>query len=72
MGDVLVCLDVLFSFSEVAATAPMPYVCPVLHDEIVGMKMLDQVCYPCLEMLVGISFIANVSFKQGKTVCGCL
>jgi DNA mismatch repair protein MSH2 len=73
MGDVLVRLDVLASLSEVTATAPKLYVCPVLRDEVVGMMILDQVCHPCLEMLDGMSFIANnVSFKQVKTVCECL
>ena len=73
MGDVLVCLDVLARFSEAAATAPEPYVHPVLHDESAGMMMLDQVRHPCLEMLDGILFIANnVSFKRGKIVCECL
>ena len=68
-----VCLDVLFNFSEMAATAPKPYVRPVLHDQFVGMMMLDQVCHPCLEALDGMSFIAsNVSLKQCETVCECL
>ena len=69
MGDVLARLDVLASFSEVAATAPKPYVRPVLHDEGAGMMILDQVRHPCLEVVDGMSFIANnVYFKQGKTV----
>ena len=73
MGDVLVRLDLLARFSEAAATAPKPYVHPVLHDEVAGMMMLNQVCHPCLEVLDGMSFIvSNVSFKQGKTVCECL
>jgi len=73
MGDLLVRLDVLASFSEVAAAAPKLYVHPLLHDEVAGMMMLDQVRHPCLEVLDGTSFIAsNVSFKQGKTVCECL
>jgi DNA mismatch repair protein MSH2 len=73
MGDVLVFLDMFARFLEAAATAPRPYVCPVLHDECAGMMMLDQVRHPCLEVLDGISFIANnASFKQGKTVCECL
>jgi DNA mismatch repair protein MSH2 len=63
MGDVLIHLDVLASFLEVSATAPKPYVHPVLHDEGVGMMVLDQVCHPCLEVLNGMFFIANnVSF----------
>jgi DNA mismatch repair protein MSH2 len=70
MGDVLVHLDVLASFSEAAATAPKQYVCPVLHDVCAGMIMLDEVRHSCLEVLDGMPFIANnVSFKQGKTVC---
>jgi DNA mismatch repair protein MSH2 len=69
MGDVLVHLNVFASFLEVAATAPKPYVLPVLHDEVAGMMMLDQVRHPCLEMLDSMLFIANnVSFKQSKTV----
>jgi DNA mismatch repair protein MSH2 len=71
MGGVLVRLDALASFLEVTATAPKPYVCLLLHDEVVGMMMLDQVRHPCLEGLDGMSFIAsNVSFKQGKLVVG--
>ena len=70
MGDVLVRLDVLASFSEVAATAPKLYVHPVQRDEVAGMVMLDQVRHPCLEVLDGMSFIAsNVSFKQVNTGC---
>jgi len=70
MGDVLARLDVLASFSEVAATAPKPYVRPVLHEEGAGVMILDQVRHPCLEVQDGMSFIANnVYFKQGKTVC---
>jgi hypothetical protein len=45
----------------------------VLYGEGAGMMMPDQVCHPYLEVLDGMSFIANnVSFKQGKTVCECL
>jgi DNA mismatch repair protein MSH2 len=73
MGDVLVHLDVLASLSEVTATAPKLYVCPVLHDDVAGRMVLDQVRHPCLEVLNSMSFIANnVSFKQVKTVCECL
>lgn len=67
MGDVLARLDVLASFSEVAATAPKPYVRPALHDEGVGVMILDQVRHPCLEVQDGMSFIANnVYFKRGE------
>jgi DNA mismatch repair protein MSH2 len=73
MGDVLARLDVLASFSEVAATAPKPYVRPALHDEGVGVMILDQVRHPCLEVQDGMSFIANnVYFKRGKQVVECL
>ena len=73
MGDVLVHLDVLASFSEAADTAPKLHVRPVLHDEGAGMMMLDKVHHPCLEVLDGMSFIASkVFFKQGKTVSVCL
>jgi DNA mismatch repair protein MSH2 len=73
MGDMLVHLDVLASFSELAATAPKPYICPVLNDKCAGVMMLDQVRHPCLEVLDGMSFIAsNVSYKQGKTVSECV
>jgi DNA mismatch repair ATPase MutS len=82
VGDVLVSLDALFSFSEAAAAAPKPHVCPVLHDKFVGIMMLDQVRHPCLEVLDGMSFIASVSFgrvrqsvsvckKSAYTVCRC-
>jgi DNA mismatch repair protein MSH2 len=74
MCDVLVHLDVLASFLDVATTAPKPYVWPVLHDEGAGMTMmLYEMLHPCLEVLDGMPFIANnVSLKQGKTVCECL
>ena len=73
MGIVMVCLDVLASFLEVAATAPKLYVSPVLHDEGAGMSVLDRVRHSCLEVLDGMLFSANnVSFKQGKSVCVCL
>jgi DNA mismatch repair protein MSH2 len=72
MGDVLARLDVLASFSEGAATAPKPYVRPVLHEEGVGLMILNQVRHPCLEVQDGMSFIANnVYFKQGKQVIEC-
>ena len=51
---------------------PKPYVCPVLHDEFVGIMMLDQMRHPCLEVLDGMSFIASVSFgrvRQSVSVC---
>jgi DNA mismatch repair protein MSH2 len=64
MGDMLVRLDMLVSFSQVAATAPKPYVHPVLYNEGAGLMMLDQVHHPCLAVLDGTSFIANnVYFK---------
>jgi DNA mismatch repair protein MSH2 len=67
MNDVLARLDVLTSFAEVAAAAPIPYVRPTLHDEGVGVMILKQLRHPCLEVQDGISFIANdVYFKQGK------
>jgi len=73
MGIVMVCLDVLASFLEAAATAPKLYLSPVLHDEGAGMSVLDRVRHSCLEVLDGMLFSANnVSFKQGKTVCVCL
>ena len=70
MGDVFFRLDVLDSFSEMAATASKTYVCTVLLDEVAGMMMLEQVRHPCLEVLDGMLFFANnIPFKQGKTVC---
>jgi DNA mismatch repair protein MSH2 len=73
MGDVLVRLDVLASYLEVTATAPKPYVRPVLHDERAGTMMLDRLRNHCLEVLDGMSFVASkLSFRQGKTVCECL
>ena len=73
MGDVLARLCVLVSFLEGAATAPKLYIRPVLHYEGEDMMMLDHVCHPCVEVLDGMSFIANIVYlKQGKTVCECL
>jgi hypothetical protein len=59
MGDVLVHLDVLASSSEAAATAPKPYVHPMLHDERAGMMMLDQVYHPRLEVLDGMWHVVH-------------
>lgn len=65
----LACLDVLASFSEVAAAAPKPYVRPTLHEEGAGLMILEQVRHPCLEVRDDMSFIANdLYFKQGKPV----
>jgi len=49
---------------------PKPCVCPVLHDEFVGMMMLDQVRHPCLVALDGMSFIAsNVPTLNSLFLC---
>ena len=49
---------------------PKPYVRPVLYDKFVGMMMPDQVRYPCLEALYGMSFIAsNVPTLNSLPLC---
>lgn len=67
LGSVVGQLDVLTSFAVVAACAPTSYVRPVMRAPGDGVMRLTQVRHPCVEVLDGISYIANdVDLKQGK------
>ena len=58
------------AFQRQQQLPPRQYVRPVLHDEVVGMMMLDQVRHPCLEALNGMSFIAsNVPTLNSLSLC---
>ena len=64
---VLICC---LAFQRWQLLPPKPYVCPVLHDEVVGKMMLDQVRHPCWETLYGMSFIAsNVPTLNSLSLC---
>ncbi|KAJ1952692.1 MSH2 protein, partial [Linderina pennispora] len=59
-------LDVIVSFAEASATAPIPYTRPVLTES--GNVELAAARHPCLEVQEGISFIANdVSMTKGES-----
>ncbi|ORX68041.1 DNA mismatch repair protein [Linderina pennispora] len=59
-------LDVIASFAEASATAPIPYTRPVLTES--GNVELAAARHPCLEVQEGISFIANdVSMTKGES-----
>ncbi|KAJ2479435.1 MSH2 protein, partial [Coemansia sp. RSA 2320] len=59
-------LDVILSFAEASASAPTPYVRPVLKSE--GDVRLIAARHPCLEVQDGVSFIANdVSMVRGES-----
>nr|CAD7426843.1 unnamed protein product [Timema monikensis] len=59
LNDVLARLDVLTSFAEVAATAPKPYVRPIIKSDGLRVMRLKGVRHACLEVQDGVSFIAN-------------
>ncbi|KAJ2369928.1 MSH2 protein [Coemansia sp. RSA 2611] len=50
-------IDVILSFAEASATAPIPYTRPVLKPD--GDVRLTAARHPCLEVQEGVSFIAN-------------
>ncbi|KAL5240610.1 hypothetical protein ACI65C_008020 [Semiaphis heraclei] len=60
-------LDVLTSFSMLAASSLRPYVRPKLHPQGTGFLELKQVRHPCVEVQDSVSYIPNDAyFKQGK------
>ncbi|KAF5298623.1 hypothetical protein FQR65_LT09719 [Abscondita terminalis] len=52
-------VDVLLSFANVAANAPIKYVRPKILKEGSGILNLKKVRHPCLELQDGITFIPN-------------
>jgi len=60
-GALLAELDVLASFADVAATAPSPYVRPVLHAKDSGRDVIRlQACrHPCVEAMGSGDFVPN-------------
>ncbi|KAJ1934124.1 MSH2 protein, partial [Linderina macrospora] len=59
-------LDVIASFAEASATAPIPYTRPTLTEG--GNVELVAARHPCLEVQEGVSFIANdVSLAKGES-----
>jgi DNA mismatch repair protein MSH2 len=61
-------LDALVSLAQVAVSAPIPYVRPVMRERGAGVFRLKQARHPCLEMQDNVSYIANdVDFKQGQS-----
>ncbi|KAJ8723319.1 hypothetical protein PYW08_003231 [Mythimna loreyi] len=68
LSHILSRLDVLVSFAVAAASAPSPYVRPVLTDELDEL-VLEELRHPCLEIAEGVSFIPNdVVFKRGSSL----
>lgn len=62
-------IDVLVSFANVAANAPVPYVRPTLYEEGKGILKLKKVRHPCLELQDGVTYIPNdVEFKRDERV----
>jgi DNA mismatch repair protein MSH2 len=61
-------LDVLASFAEVAASAPMPYTRPTMLPSEAGEIVLRGSRHPCLEVQEGVDFIPNdCVMKQGAS-----
>ncbi|KAI8321206.1 DNA mismatch repair protein [Martensiomyces pterosporus] len=59
-------LDVILSFAEASATAPIPYTRPTVSPS--GDVRLVAARHPCLEVQDGVSFIANdVAMAQGES-----
>lgn len=60
-------LDVLTSFSMLAASSLRPYVRPKLQPQGTGILDLKQVRHPCIELQDSVSYIPNDAyFKQGQ------
>ncbi|KAI7843327.1 hypothetical protein COHA_003025 [Chlorella ohadii] len=61
-------LDVLASFAEVAASAPMPYTRPTVLPSEDGEIVLRGSRHPCLEVQEGVDFIPNdCVMKKGSS-----
>ncbi|KAJ2450981.1 MSH2 protein [Coemansia sp. RSA 2336] len=66
LNKVVARLDVLASFAEASAVAPIPYTRPVLKLD--GNVRLQGARHPCLEVQEGVDFIANdVTMEQGDS-----
>lgn len=51
-------VDVLASFAEVACNAPIPYIKPEMLESGEDLELLE-LRHPCVELMPGMSFIAN-------------
>ena len=68
LNDTVACLDVLQSFANVSANAPIPYVRPTMLDKGSGVLKLEESRHPCVGLQDEVSFIANdVHMVQGKS-----
>ena len=56
---VLAELDVLASFADVAASAPSPYVRPVMLPRDGAELVLEACRHPCVELQEGVDFVPN-------------
>ncbi|KAJ1742373.1 MSH2 protein [Coemansia sp. RSA 1086] len=66
LNKVVARLDVIVSFAEASAMAPIPYTRPVLKAD--GCVRLKGARHPCLEVQEGVNFIANdVTMEQGDS-----
>ena len=61
-------LDVLAGFAQAAALSPASYTRPKLHPAGSGVLNFKQARHPCVELMDGVSFIANdYSLERGKS-----
>ncbi|PIA16749.1 putative DNA mismatch repair protein Msh2, partial [Coemansia reversa NRRL 1564] len=66
LNKIIAHLDVILSFAEASATAPIPYTRPIVKEE--GDVKLMAARHPCLEVQEGVNFIANdVNMVQGDS-----
>ena len=62
-------VDVLASFAEVACNAPIPYIKPQMLESGEDLELLE-LRHPCVELMPGMSYIANdchLSHKKDGT-----
>jgi DNA mismatch repair protein MSH2 len=68
VGAVVAELDVLAGFAELAATAPRPFVRPVMLPADAGEISLTACRHPCVEAQDGVEFIPNdAALKRGES-----
>ncbi|KAH8926601.1 DNA mismatch repair protein [Atractiella rhizophila] len=68
LNKVIAHLDVIASFAEGSAVAPIAYIKPTLCDMGQGDLILRESRHPCLEVQDGIDFIPNdVQLTRGKS-----